>query len=177
MALVYSPSEAVVIHVTFTDEAANQTTKSYVVNPLSWEPGTGLWAALVAIRDALLVDLNASTDALITGVHTTVKQVEDTSPAIGAAGSEVENLASIVLNLDTAGKFAVMQIPAPNIGLFQGPSGPEKNQIDTADAALTALVANFQATGGDFTISDGELVDDADPIKSGKRIHRRSNKG
>lgn len=177
MALVYDTVAAAVIRVTFTDEAGNDSVKEFVVDPASWDPATGLWADLTAIRDALLVDLNAATTALLTAVYTTIKQVEDTSPALGAAGSEIENIASLSLNLTTLGKFANLQIPAPDIGLFQGPSGPEKNQVDAADLAVTSLVANFQDGVGDFTISDGEKVDATDPIVSGKRIHRRSTKG
>lgn len=179
MALVYDPVVAASFFVTYVDESGNTSTKQYVVDPASWEPVAGLWADLVAIRAALIADINNVTHAAIKSIHTTIVQIEDTVPpsSVADVGSEVENLASLSLNLTTAGKFAVVQIPAAEIGIFLGPNGPDKNVVDKNDANLLAFLDNFATGTGDFTLSDGEKIDAATPIKSGKRIHRRSTKG
>lgn len=175
MALAYGTTPVKLI-ITLRDEAQNQTTKQYIVPTSIWDPATDLWAALVVIRDALIAALNAITDGLIWKASIMIGQAEDTAVS-GAANSEVENIASVVVNLATIGKTAVLQIPAPVIGLFQGSSGKPKNQVDIADADLNTYVDEFQTTGGSFVLSDGEFVDDTTPIDSGKRIHRRSRKG
>lgn len=175
MALAYG-STPVRLIVTLRDEAQNQTTKTYVVPTSVWDPATALWADLVTLRDGLVTALNLISDGLIWKASVMIGQAEDTA-VIGAAGSEVENIASVVVNLATIGKTAVLQIPAPVIGLFQGSSGKPKNQVDIADADLNTYVDLFQTTGGDFVLSDGEFVDDTTPIDSGKRIHRKSRKG
>lgn len=175
MALAYLGA-AVKLVATLRDEAKNQTTKQYIVPTAVWNPASALWADLVTIRDGLATALNAVSGGLIWKLSVIIAQSEDTS-TIGAAGSEVENLASVVVNLATIGKTAVVQIPAAVIGLFQGASGRQKNQVDLTDTDLLAYVALFQTTGGDFVLSDGEYIDDTDPVDSGKRIHRKSRKG
>lgn len=175
MALAYT-STAVKIIATLRDEAKNQTTKQFIVPTAVWDPASDLWAALVVIRDGLATALNAITDGLIWKLSVIIGQAEDTA-TIGAANSEVENIASVVVNLATIGKTAVLQVPAPVIGIFQGTDGRLKNQVDLLDADLLTYAALFQTTGGDFVLSDGEYVDDTDPLDSGKRIHRKSRKG
>jgi len=180
MALVYKPVDAVSFFVNFMDESGNTSTKQYVVNPVAWPPATGLWADLVTIRTNLLADIANVSGAAIASVHTTIVQVEETVPpsSVADVGSEVENMASLSLNLVTAGKFATLQIPAADIGIFLAPNGPDKNVVDKTDANLLAFLENFEADPtGDFTLSDGENIDGTTPIKSGKRIHRRSTKG
>lgn len=175
MALAYGTTPVKLV-VTLRDEAQNQTTKTFIVPTSVWNPASDLWADLVTIRDGLLTALNAITDALVWKASIMIGQAEDTSTG-GAANSEVENIASVVVNLATIGKTAVLAVPAPVIGLFEGASGKPKNIVDIADAALLTYVDEFQTTGGNFVLSDGEFVDDTTPVDSGKRIHRRSRKG
>ncbi len=175
MALAYG-TEPTKLIVTLRDEAKNQTTKTFVVPTSVWNPASALWADLVTIRDGLITALNAITDGLIWKASIMIGQSEDTSDK-GAAGSEVENLASLVCVLATLGKTAVVQIPAPVIGVFMGTDGKPKNVVDPNDADLLTFIAEFQTTGGNFVLSDGEFINDTDPIDSGKRIHRKSRKG
>lgn len=164
------------IKLVLVDESGNSVTKTFYVPTTVWNPATDLWAALQTIRDNLVTAYNAVTDALILRAFVTVSQSDDTS-ILGAANSEVENIASVVANLETAPKKATLQIPAPAIGIFQGTTGSPKNIVDIADADLLALIAQYQTTGGKFVLSDGETIADTTPLKSGKRIHRKSNKG
>ncbi len=175
MALGYT-APAVKIIATLRDEAKNQTTKQYIVPVAVWNPASALWADLVTIRDNLATLLNAVTGGLIWKLSCIILQSEQTATK-GAVNTEVENIASVVVNLASIGKTAVLQIPAPVIGLFQGTDGRLKNQVDLLDADLLAYAGLFQTTGGDFVLSDGEYVDDTDPLDSGKRIHRKSRKG
>ncbi len=176
MTLAYG-SEPTKIVLTLRDESQNKATKTFIVPTSAWDPdGAGTVAEIEAIRDALVVQVNLVTDALIWKATIHLGQAEDTATQ-GAANSEIENIASVVVNLATLGKTGVIQIPAPVIGLFVAASGKNKNVIDTADVDLNTFIDMFQTTGGDFVISDGEFVDDTTPIDAGKRIHRKSRRG
>lgn len=175
MALAYG-DEPVKLIVTLRDEAKNQTTKTFTVPTSVWNPASDLWADLVTIRDAFIAALNAVTGALIWKASIMIGQAETASDK-GDAGSEIENLASLVCVLETLGKTAVLQIPAPVIGIFMGTDGKPKNVVDVSDADLLTYIAEFQTTGGNFVVSDGETINDTDPIDAGKRIHRKSRKG
>lgn len=177
MALGFPAVGALVMRVVLADEAGNKVTKDYMVDPTVInvsDPATTL-GDIATVRTDLLAALDAVTDGQVVTVHTTIALVEDTS-FYGGPDSEIENLASLSLRLETDGKFANLQIPAPNIGIFQGTFGADKNKIDKTDAALLAYV-NLFASGNGFTISDGEFVNASEPIVSGKRIHRRSSRG
>jgi len=175
MALAY-PSGPTHFVVTLRDEAGNSAQKTFVIPTGVWNPASDLIAALIVIRDAFVISLNAVTDALIWKLSMVIVQEEDTAK-IGAANSEIENLASIVGNISGENKTTVLQIPAPVIGLFVAASGKNKNVVDVADVDLNSYIDHFQSTGGDFTVSDGEVLDDTTPMDSGKRIHRKSKKG
>jgi len=175
MALAY-PTGPTKFVVTLRDEASNSATKTYVVPTSVWDPTLDLFSALATIRDAFVTSLNLNTDALIWKLSIVIAQEEDTAK-IGAAGSEIENIASIVGNISGENKTTVLQIPSPVIGMFVGASGKNKNVVDLLDADLNTFIDHFQSTGGDFTVSDGEVLDDTTPMDSGKRIHRKSTKG
>jgi len=168
------------------DEAGNKSTK--IFNVVGATHATALTNA-----QTILGDLNAVTDALVFSYSVAERYVEDTEQ-YGAAGSEVENLAEVVCPIEVSAgdpaKFYVERIPAPNIGLFQGASGPEKNLVDLTDAALVSYLENLTDETGYGTpgpdaialISDGEKIkpDDANErpfVTSGKRVHRASRKG
>jgi hypothetical protein len=167
MALVADP---VKISVQVVDTGGNTSRKVY---PTNLTVAAGSIAAIETARDDLVAALEAVTDAVVLKTGILIGETEDT--ALFGAG-EIENQANIVVNLATQGKKAVMSIPAPVDGIFVGASGPNYNIVDPTDAAVLAYLALFE-TGGDFTLSDGEQLDDTTPFNYGKRIHRASTKG
>ncbi len=173
MALAY-PSGPTTIRLTLTDDAGKTSVKDFVVPTTVWNPASDLLTAIAAIRDNLVTAVDAITDSLITDTFIVVTEKE--SLALPAAECKITDLASFVVNLAGGeGKKSTMQMPAPNIGIFVAATGPNKNVVDTTDAALNTYVDEFQTTGGSFTISDGEFVDDTTPLVAGKRISRKSS--
>lgn len=165
-----------VISLILRDLGQNQATKEFVVPTSVWDQATALWADLKTIRDDLVTAYDVITDCLIYRAIVSIRQTDDTG-TVGAAGSEVENLASIVCNLSTAGKQTVIQVPAPNVGIMMGTSGKQFNIVDITDAGLITFMDEYQLTGANFSIADGEFLDDTTPMDAGKRTHRGSRKG
>lgn len=136
----------------------------------------------------IMTALAAITNAAIVS-YTIGERFEENATFYGAAGSEVENIASVVTQLaGTPIKYHTFRIPAPVDGLFQGAQGPARNQVDVTDADLLTYLLNFVDETG-FTIpgpdaialvSDGEKLAGSDPnpvVINGKRIHRASTSG
>lgn len=153
--------DSVGISVTIRDLAKDESTKVY---PTNLTVADGL-AALEAARDALIAELDPITDGLIYKVGMVLSQTEDT--AIVGAG-DTKDKAIISCNLATAGKKANLFVPCPAIGIFQDTSGPSVNVVDGTNADVLAFLALF-ATGGDFTLSDGEQLNATTPFSYGKR--------
>ncbi len=173
MALAY-PSGPTVIRLTLTDFKGKTSVKDFVVPTTVWNPASDLLTAIAAIRDNLVAAYDAVTDALITDTFIVVTEKE--SLILPAADCNIFDLGSIVGNLSGGeGKKATLQIPCPDDGIFVGVSGPDLNVIDTGDAALNTFVDFYKLTGGDFTLSDGENLDDTTPLVAGKRISRKSS--
>lgn len=175
MALAYTGSPTT-IRVTIKDDAGLTSVKDFVVPTGTWDPASDLFSALVTIRDNLITALDAITVGLLFVASIVVDQQEDTL-ILPAFECKITDIASVVANLSGGeGKKATLQIPTPEIGVFQGSTGADKNTVDILDTDLLAYIAKFQATGGDFTISDGETIDDTTPLTSGKRISRKSSR-
>lgn len=176
MALAYLTSLGPTrITITVRDKSAKSVTKTFVVPVAVWDPATALWADLVTIRDGLITALSAIMDGLVYRANVIIGEQEDT--AVQATNDcKVEDIASVVVNLATLGKTAVLQVPTPVIGVFQGATGKDRNRVDIADVDLNSYVDEFQTTGGSFVLSDGEYVDDTTPIDDGKRISRGSTR-
>lgn len=168
------------------DEAGNKSRKAYSLVGATH-------ATALTNAGTILTDLNAVTDALVFSYSVSERYAEDTL-LYGAAGSEVENIAEIICPLEVAAgepvKYFAERIPAPNIGIFQGTEGPEKNLVDLTDAALISYLENATDETGYGTpgpdaitlVSDGEKIkpdntNDRPFITSGKRVHRASRKG
>lgn len=147
------------------------------------------FAAALANAQSIVAELDPLTDALIAGLSVSEVYAEDTL-VYGTAGSEVENIAEIVVPLETAGKYHTFRIPAPADGIFVGTSGPDRNRVDTSDADVLAYISLFTDKTGYGTpgadaialVSDGEKVSPDNTnsrpyISSGKRVHRASRKG
>lgn len=113
---------------------------------------------------ALVTDLEAVTDANVYSESLVYLKSGDT--ALGAAGSDVTDVASVLCYLSGTGeipKYYTLRIPAPVDGIFEA----DGVTIDTADPDLIAYVENF--LDGAFWVSDGEFINDDinNGIKSG----------
>lgn len=173
MALSY-PSGPTVVRLTLTDFGGKTSVKDFVVPTTVWNPASDLFTAIAAIRDNLVTAVDAVTDALITDTFIVITEKE--SLALPAAECQIFDIGSLVVNLAGGeGKKGILKIPCPTDTIFVAASGPNWNVMDTTDAALIAYVDEFQTTGGSFTISDGEFVDDTTPMVAGKRISRKSS--
>lgn len=185
-------STGLFINVVLVDAGGNKSTMR-----LKPDPAAAGYANLEALGGAagqarLTYVLN--TLALVTNARVISYNIgesfaeNDSLLQFGPAGSEVERLASIVGPINGAvGKYHTLKIPSPVDGIFvsDGAPGPNKNQVDPADADLQAWLSLFQATiadadpySGDFFVSDGEkLADITASNVQGKQIHRGSRKG
>lgn len=144
-------------------------------------------ATALANAQSIVTALDALTDALIAGYSVAEVWAEDTAQY---GSGEVENIAEVVVPLETAGKYHTFKIPAPIAAMFVGASGPDYNKVNTAYAALLTFLNHFTDETGYGTpgpdaialVSDGEKVkpdntNDKPYVESGKRIHRASRKG
>lgn len=175
MALV---SDGFGLNVTLVDASGvNKSTLRFPLDYADWAAfNTGVGAGEI---DTILNIIGQVTDATILGYTVGQSFVEDTD-SVGAAGSEVENVALITCLIDGyVNKYATLRIPAPTDGIFLAATGPNRNIVDVDDAAVQAYLSLFENGTGYCTISDGEYV--ADPTVAGnakgKRIHRGSRKG
>lgn len=93
-------------------------------------------------------------------------------PTGGVSGSDQ---AQLVCNIEGELKTVNLFIPGPDSGIFVSTSGPNRDVIDTADADLGTFLNRFKTTGGVFSVSDGEQLDDDHVILRGERIYRSFN--
>ena len=169
-------------NVQVADAAGNVTTRQYEV--------VGADIATAKTNAATLVSaLDAVTDGLIIGYSVGEQFYEDTD-TYGAAGSEVENLAVLSVELESEKKKATLTIPAPIDAIFVDTTGPNRNVVDLTNANLITFMNNFTdetgytAPGPDAIalISDGEKIapdntNDVPKMLKGRRGHRASRKG
>ena len=99
---------------------------------------------------------------------------EETAFALPGGGVNGFEQASIVANIEGELKTVTLYVPAPEDTLFLASTGPNRDILDISDAALLSYLSEFQTTGGEFTISDGEHLDDTTPVRQGQRINRKS---
>lgn len=178
------------MRVTLADAGGNRSTLNFQLNPATADfvdlSTMGGAPALARVAD-IVAKLQVVSAARVISYSIGEGFTEDTN-LFGAAGSEVEKIASIVAPIDGAlNKKGNVRIPSPADGIFVGDGvpGPEKNNVDVTDADLLAWMQRFQASisnvdpyTGDFLISDGESLQDVTSgnIK-GKQIHRASTYG
>lgn len=148
--------------------------------------GASFAAALTNLQ-SLVAAIDALTDALVAGYSLSEVYAEDTAQY---GTGEVENIAEVVVPLETAGKYHTFKIPAPVAAMFVGASGPDYNKVNTSYAGLLTYIGlhtdktGYGTPGADAIslVSDGEKVkpDNTNSrpfIENGKRIHRASRKG
>jgi len=174
MALSYATGPTT-LSLTLTDTEGRTSVKEFVVPTAVWDPASDLLSALVTIRDALVGVYNAVTKTLITNVQITIKQAE--SATLPAGETFITDIASVITNLSGGeGKNATVSIPGPADVIMVDTTGKNRGVVDITSTELLAFIAKYQLTGNNFTLSDGETVDDTTPLKSGKRISRKSSR-
>ena len=152
--------------IQFADTGGNITTRSHDLTSADDAAATTDAAAILAAYANV-------TDAAVKGYSINKKFVEQSLSLPAAA--EVENNLQLTLKIfQKPNKSGTLRIPAPKAGLFVSTSGQGYNQPDFTDAALTTFI-NLFTTGGEATISDGEVAVLADA--KGKRVHAKSSRG
>lgn len=98
---------------------------------------------------ALLSDFQA-----VSGMGTTMLTYSQSVPELNAAdaGANVDAGATIHCRLNN-GKIYAFKVPAIDPTLINS-----DGSVKIADAAVTGLIAHFQA-GGEYTVSEGDLID------------------
>ena len=170
MALV---TEGFEISVTVQDNGKGRSTLTYICDPLTVPD----FATAQTARTAIVTALGNVTEGIIVG--TSLKEIQyENAIVYPASNIEIENKASVSLQIEGKNKKANIRIPAVSPGLFNGLSGAAADQIDVGNAALIIYVGNFLPSGY-FTISDGEKVatSPANGIIVGKRISAKNNNG
>lgn len=152
---------------TLVDGGGNTTTRRMELQSAdATDAATDVAAGLAA--------LNAITDAVVVS-HFWYNEFYEDALVLPAATVQIENMAQMNFTLTNPLKTAVWTLPAPNIGIFAGATGPSSNILDTADVSLLAWTNLFTAAVDPaFFISDGEQ---AVTFDGGKRIHRGSRRG
>lgn len=152
-------------NISFVDTGGNVSSKTYQMTAPDY-------ATAIADAAAALPLFEAVTDAEVSAYRVTEIFAEGTLTL--PANAEIENQALITVGITGEPlKSATLTIPAPKAGIMTASSGEGYNVVDASDADLVAWLAMF-STGGNFTISDGEV---ASGFKGGRRIHRKSNRG
>lgn len=155
--------------VSYMDGGGNVVTRDYEMDAdiVTFEDANTAAVALVA-------DIVAMTDAALPR-YRVYQNNDEGSLVIPATTVQVENQASMTVLLTAAGnKKANLNVPAPKASIFVNPvNGPQNNIVNMSATPVTNFLANFEVAG-DFTVSDGEEIARG---LSGKRVHKRSNKG
>lgn len=170
MALAYQSNSPVKVAVTLRDIGGNEATQTFETG---LDPSVALLTDIEAARDALVSAIAAISEAVVVSANIIVQYVDAVA---GFGAGEIEALAVVTANLETGTKAHNFRIPAPAIGVFVGAVGDDRNTVDITDADLLTYVGLFQSAG-DFLVSDGESVAATNPLKRGKRVHRRSRRG
>lgn len=153
----------------FMDGGGNVVTRDYEMDPDVVTFDDANTAAL-----AILTDIQAMTDAALPR-YRVYQNNDEGALVIPATTVQVENTASLTVLLTAAGnKKGNLNVPAPKATIFVNPvNGPQNNIVNMSATPVVNFLANFEAAGF-FTVSDGEEIARG---LSGKRVHRRSNKG
>lgn len=152
--------------VNLTDSGNNTFSKRYQLQAIDAATAATSAAAVISALDAI-------TECPIVSYHYYQEFVENL--LVLPANVEGENKALFTFRIDGApNKSASDTIPGPIIGIFVSPTGAGRNVVDTSDPLVADYRDLFLAGTGSAFISDGEVVSE---IKSGKRIHVKSNRG
>lgn len=155
--------------VTFMDGGTNLTQREYTMDET-----IATFEDAVTAAEGIVGDLVAMSDAAFPR-YRVWQNYDEGSLVVPATTVQIENTASLTVLLTAAGaKKANLNVPAPKASIFVNPvSGPQNNIVNMGSTLVTDFLANFLVSG-DFTVSDGEEVARG---LSGKRVHKKSNKG
>jgi hypothetical protein len=131
------------LSVTLRDGLGRKATLAYLMT-------AALYADAVTDAATVLAALAAVTDAEIDAYEISSRFYEN-APANPAITVQNREKASLTLALTEDAKYANVQIPAPNAGIFT----TDPNVVDTADLALTAFTDLFT---NELYVSDGEVA-------------------
>lgn len=133
-------------------------------------------ADVPAVVTAMLVTINAATDAVVAAYRVAEVFVEN-ALVLPAAGVQNENQALITAPIiGNPRKSGTLSIPAAAIGCFVSTSGRGANVVNTGAGVAQNYARMFDSNHGDEAyISDGEFID-SDQM-SGKRRHTKNNNG
>jgi hypothetical protein len=155
------------------DRGGNSTTRTYRQRQTDT---AGDISDLITAQNTVLTALDAITDCVIKSVRLARVTFNDAFALPAVDSAEVEMHALITAKIFTNPlKSATIDVPGPNIGIFQGTTGKPFNQVDPADTALVTFLNEFTGATPDFLVSDGEAITQVD--LAGKRTHSRSTKG
>jgi len=164
--------QAWVLTVTFVDSGANETTRRY---ELTATDDAGDLAPVIAAVAEVMTVLVADSDAHISKQTLSKTSVED-SFTLPTGSVNVEENAQISAKIfGTPNKSAVIEMPAPKIGMFVDTVGPNRNIVDLTAAGPADDFLQLYADGGPLFVSDGESITDVGA--KGKRVHHKSTKG
>lgn len=155
------------------DKGGNGTNRTYRQRQLDT---AGDISDLITAQNTMLTALQAVTACVIQSVRLSRVTLNDAFVLPSSGDAEVESHALITAKITAhPNKSAVIDIPGPVAGIFQGTSGKAWNQVDMADTALVDFLNEFTGTTPDFLVSDGETITQQDA--AGKRTHSKSTKG
>lgn len=149
------------------------------IGTVKYVDGLGkFWYKVWELRGANATDAAADLAALRVAYEAISRVVpvrsslaEATDLAFVSPASSVHGSDQAQLNLRVADGESVLHfVHAPVDGIFQ----TDLVNIDTADTALTDYLDEFKTTGGNAYLSDGEALDDDNPIINGVRVSRKA---
>lgn len=156
------------ISFTLQDQQGNLVIKDY-------ETGATTEADAITIRDAWIAAYNNVGDAQIIRTRVGLQQDED-APAF-PVGSEVQEKATLSVQLNASPDKAPLTIPSPLNAIFVNAGvGPSGNTVDVANPQVLAFAGLFVngATPAPIYISDGQTINSpvTTSVLSGRRVFR-----
>jgi len=130
------------------------------------------YADVITDTATVVAAIMAVTDATLKA-YTVAEVFDNDAWAYPAGDCSVADRAILTMKIDGGGnKVATYSVPAPSITIFTGAEGPNRDIVDSGDAAVQALVDVFS---DEAEISDGEqvLAYSAGGFLGGKRSNRK----
>lgn len=164
-------STGFVITLSAADQGGNIVNKTFYT-----DPAVVTDAATCETARAALATLWPTVSELVICGMGCKECFEEDSLTLPTGNVEAENKASITMQLNGTKNKGNIKIPAPVIGIFNGPTGAAANQVDVTDVALQTYLAQWIPATGPFTLSDGQKAQSSTPLV-GKRISAKNNNG
>lgn len=132
------------------DSYGRRTRKRYQTEAFAGIDAGADFLSAIAAAQALQADISAFSmlDVLSFSIN-----YEETVTDTPTANANVDEGGTLVVSKVASSKRANLKVPGPEAAIRN-----VDGTLDVADVIVTNFIANFQS-GGDFLISDGELVD------------------